>query len=58
MNLTDDFDNEFLTEEPPPEDGRRKTIVIAAAALLIVCCCTFLVASWFLGDYVMEYMSF
>lgn len=58
MNLTDDFENEFLTEDPPPEDGRRKTIVIAAAALVIVCCCVFLVAGWFLGDYVVQYLSF
>ena len=54
----DDF---IIPEEDSktPDPNRRKTIriVILVIAVLLICCVVFLVAGWFLGDYVLEFFG-
>jgi hypothetical protein len=39
------------------DDNRRRWMIIGVIAFLVIGCCLFLVAAWFLGDYVIEWLG-
>lgn len=44
--------------EPQEDNKRRRAMVIAAAAVAVILCCALvLVAGWYLGDYVVEWLT-
>jgi hypothetical protein len=52
--MSDDFGT------PVEEGGKRNTtliIIVAVVVVLLLCCCGLLVAGWYLGDPIMEFLQ-
>ncbi len=51
----------FNVEEPleplPERKSRRSTLILAAAVVLVLICAVVLVAGWYLGDYMVAWLT-
>jgi len=52
------YSSQPVYENPEPEKKNNTVkIIIIIVAVLVVCCCLTLVAGWFLGDPILEFLS-
>jgi len=51
------YSSQPVYENPEPEKKNNTVkIIIIVAAVLLVCCCLTLVAGWFLGDPILDFL--
>ena len=52
-----DSQSAYGTPVEPPKKNNTLKIVLIVLVVLVLCCCLTLVAGWFLGDPILEFLS-